>query len=106
MTLFPAEQAESIRRRYCPNCQKDDHWDVLRDHNIVGVLQNHAESQQRPLYLHPVDEEGHCPSLEASSSSRQGGSNGGADCKRKADDGQAARETYKGNDTAMGKRRV
>ncbi|KAF9170260.1 hypothetical protein BGX20_009212 [Mortierella sp. AD010] len=98
-------QAESIRRLYCLNCQKYVHRDVLGGHDIVNILQNHVESQQ-PLYLHPVDEEGHYLWLEAASSSRQGGSNGDADRKRKADDGQVAGEMDKGNNTAIAKRRV
>jgi hypothetical protein len=40
------------------------HRDVMAGHNMVNILRSHVEQQQRPLYLHPVDKDGHYPWLE------------------------------------------
>ncbi|KAG0241900.1 hypothetical protein BGX31_000757, partial [Mortierella sp. GBA43] len=57
-------QTESIRRLYCSHCKKYMHRDVMAANNIVNILRGHVEHQQRPLYLHPVDKDGHYPWLE------------------------------------------
>ncbi|KAG0273526.1 hypothetical protein BGZ95_010671 [Linnemannia exigua] len=97
-------QNESIRRLYCYHCKKNMHRDVMAGHNIVNILRGHVEQQQRPLYLHPVDKDGHYPWLElpqdAQDSLQQAGSNGSrtgragrADCKRQAEGDADAKET-------------
>lgn len=67
--------------------------------NMVNILRGHVEHQQRPLYLHPVDKNGHHPWLarggndtvlpedpsQASSSSSRAGH------KRKTTDGDTDR---------------
>jgi len=45
------------------------HRDVMAGHNMVNILRSHVEQQQRPLYLHPVDKDGHYPWLEGGSES-------------------------------------
>ncbi|OAQ26276.1 hypothetical protein K457DRAFT_706861 [Linnemannia elongata AG-77] len=100
-------QAESIWRLYCYHCKKYMHRDVMAGHNIVNIVRSHVEQQERPLYLHPVDKDGHYPWLEhgcetaaqprdAPSSLKQASSSGGragrAGRKRRAEaDGNAER---------------
>lgn len=83
------------------------HRDVMAGHNMVNIVRSHVEQQQRPLYLQPVDKDGHYPWLEqgcetaaqlrdAPSSFKQASSSGGgagrAGRKRRAEaDGNAER---------------
>lgn len=98
-------QTESIRRLYCGHCKKYMHRDVMAANNIVNILRSHVEQQQRPLYLHPVDKDGHYPWLErgdksavrpedARGPSQQASSSGSgrAGRKRQAEDGDTDKE--------------
>ncbi|KAI1290718.1 hypothetical protein EDD11_009078 [Mortierella claussenii] len=78
-------QTESIRCLYCSYrkkyCSSKEgltnnftralymHRDTMVGHNMVNILRSHVEQQQRPLYLHPVDKDGHYPWLERGSES-------------------------------------
>ncbi|KAF9951295.1 hypothetical protein BGZ72_007152 [Mortierella alpina] len=50
-----------IRRLYCPCCKSYVHRDVLAAHNLSNVIFGHLKEQTRPLYLQPVDDDGHYP---------------------------------------------
>ncbi|KAF9923723.1 hypothetical protein FBU30_006226, partial [Linnemannia zychae] len=54
-------QAGNIRRFYCKTCGKYIHRDIAAAHNMCNILRSHVENQERPSYLHPVDEFGNFP---------------------------------------------
>lgn len=54
-------QTENIRRFYCGSCGKYMHRDIMAGHNMVNILRSYVEDQERPDYLHPVDENGTFP---------------------------------------------
>lgn len=90
-------QPRNIRRSYCRDCQKYIHRDGMAGHNMVNVLRSYIERQERPDYLHPVDEDGNYPwkegykheaqPMSASSASKGAGSKAGRDRKRPTEGG-------------------
>ncbi|KAF9089214.1 hypothetical protein BGX27_002542 [Mortierella sp. AM989] len=54
----------SVRRLFCEDCGALFHRDEMAGHNMVNIVQGHLLHQQRPLYLQPVDENGHYPWME------------------------------------------
>ncbi|KAF9928552.1 hypothetical protein FBU30_002290 [Linnemannia zychae] len=54
-------QAGDIRRFYCKTCGKYIHRDIAAAQNMCNILRSHVENQERPNYLHPVDEFGNFP---------------------------------------------
>ncbi|KAG0064302.1 hypothetical protein BGZ92_005802 [Podila epicladia] len=84
-------QPRNIRHSYCRNCKKYIHYDSMAGRNMVNVLHSYVERQERPDYLHPVDEDGNYPwkesykheaqSMSTSSASKGAGSKSGHDCK-------------------------
>ncbi|KAG0319327.1 hypothetical protein BGZ99_005147 [Dissophora globulifera] len=54
-------QTDSLRRLYCPHCQKTLHRDIMAAHNMCAAMRGQVEFLQRPLYLQPVDENGQYP---------------------------------------------
>ncbi|KAG0352077.1 hypothetical protein BGZ54_002978, partial [Gamsiella multidivaricata] len=91
-------------------------------HNIVNILRSHVEQQQRPIYLHPVDMDGHYPWLkpegksaarpkDASGRSQQASSSGDHACragrKRQAEgDSNADKKCGKRTKATMAKRKA
>jgi hypothetical protein len=90
-------QPRNIRRSYCRDCQKYIHRDGMAGHNMVNVLRSYVERQERPDYLHPVNEDGNYPwkegyKHEAQPTSTSGafkgaGSKAGRDRKRPTEGG-------------------
>ncbi|KAG0338891.1 hypothetical protein BG004_007042 [Podila humilis] len=62
-------QTKNIRRLYCGHCHKFIHRDIMAGQNMCNVLRGHVERQERPLYRHPVDQQGNSPWKGRSSSS-------------------------------------
>ncbi|KAK3827375.1 MAG: hypothetical protein J3R72DRAFT_457060 [Linnemannia gamsii] len=60
----------TLRRLYCQTCQVYMHCDVMAGHNMSNIIKTHLLAQTRPLYLQPVDDEGHYPWMEDGESSR------------------------------------
>ncbi|KAF9356649.1 hypothetical protein BGX26_004962 [Mortierella sp. AD094] len=54
----------STRGLFCEDCGTPFHRDEMAGHNMVNVVQGHLLHQKRPLYLQPVDENGHYPWME------------------------------------------
>ncbi|KAK3821501.1 MAG: hypothetical protein J3Q66DRAFT_333459 [Benniella sp.] len=54
-----------LRHLYCSHCKAIVHRDVLGAQNIVNAVRGQLLDQERPLYLHPVDQDGRYPWLEA-----------------------------------------
>ncbi|KAG0262907.1 hypothetical protein BGZ95_003941, partial [Linnemannia exigua] len=50
-----------IRRLYCKNCRTFFHRDVMAGHNIANIARGYLLEQERPEYLHPVDQDGNFP---------------------------------------------
>ncbi|KAG0294208.1 hypothetical protein BGZ98_001851, partial [Dissophora globulifera] len=60
--VFVAQR--TIRRLFCEECGTPFHRDELAAHNMVNAVQGHLLHQKRPLYLQPVDKDGHYPWIE------------------------------------------
>ncbi|KAG9067473.1 hypothetical protein KI688_012256 [Linnemannia hyalina] len=61
----------------CPTCGENGqtceafmHRDVMAGHNMCNIVKTHLLMQTRPLYLQPVDVEGHYPWVEGGESNR------------------------------------
>ncbi|KAG0273532.1 hypothetical protein BGZ95_010663 [Linnemannia exigua] len=60
----------NLRRLYCPTCQAFMHRDIMAGHNMCDIVMTHLLAQARPLYLQPVDDDGHYPWMEVGESKR------------------------------------
>ncbi|KAG0254341.1 hypothetical protein DFQ27_006905 [Actinomortierella ambigua] len=85
-------QTKSIRRLYCGTCRKSMHRDVMGGHNMANILRSHVEKQERPLYLHPVDKDGHFPWLERGGGPTRDDPRASGSRKRRHDDQQVNQE--------------
>ncbi|KAI7825704.1 hypothetical protein BC939DRAFT_476140 [Gamsiella multidivaricata] len=55
---------EVCRRLYCSTCGTFMRRDIMVEYNICNVVRSHLLHQQWPLYLQPVDKEGHYPWMQ------------------------------------------
>ncbi|KAG0211194.1 hypothetical protein BGX28_008374 [Mortierella sp. GBA30] len=92
----------TTRRLYCPKCMTYMRQDVMAGNNIANVVQGHLLHQQRPLYLQPVDGNGHYPWMQAMSSSSSSSNSGGSSSNGGSSSSSNSNDDEKRNKTTIG----